>query len=129
LGLSKGVLYKTAFEKSLLSKAVLGQISDDVWRDEITRELAKSYGTEKAAAAAQEWEDFPGLVNEPYLEFLVHRLPHSPIVILTNGTFRLKSDLSKLGLEKRFHRIVSSSEIGVSKPDKKVYQHVIEKLK
>lgn len=128
LGFSRGALYKTAFEKSLLSRAVLGQITDDVWREEITAQLAKNYGQEKAAAAVQEWGDFPGLVDEEYLGFLVHRFPHTPIVVLTNGTSRLKDDLAKLGLEKRFHRVFSSSEIGVSKPDKKIFQHVVEKL-
>jgi len=47
---------------------------------------------------------------------------------LTNGTSRLQSDLTKLGIENRFYKIFNSAEIGVCKPDVKVYQYVIEKL-
>lgn len=36
--------------------------------------------------------------------------------------------LTKLGIENRFFKIFNSAEIGVCKPDKKLYQHVVASL-
>ena len=127
-GLSKGAIYKTAFEKTLLVRAVTGLITDEIWRSEVAKELTKEYGEEKAQLAVQEWGDFPGLLDEEYLNFLLLRFPGIPIAVLTNGSSRLQSDLAKLGVQNRFSKIFNSYEIGVGKPDKRVYEHVLEVL-
>ncbi len=48
--------------------------------------------------------------------------------MLTNGTSRLATDLTALGIESRFFKIFNSAVIGVCKPDRKIFAHVVENL-
>lgn len=126
--LVEGILLKTAFEKSLLTKVVNGFISDDEWRIEILNELLKRFPTESTRHAVGEWSDFSGEVDHNYLINIESCFPNLPVALLTNGTTRLNSDLKKLGIENRFYKIFNSSEIGFSKPDLKVYDYIIGDL-
>lgn len=127
-GLSEGILLRTAFEKSLLARVVTGKISDEVWRSEIADALATLCSPELAAQAVGDWSVFPGEVDHLYLEYLKLQFPDLPIAILTNGTSRLHRDLAALGIADRFFQIFNSAEIGVCKPDPKVFNHVVEAL-
>jgi putative hydrolase of the HAD superfamily len=121
-------LLSTAFEKNLLTRAITGKISDEVWRSEITAALAKLYSSELAAQAVADWSAFPGKVDHRYLDYLEDQFPHLPIAVLTNGTSRLHRDLVTLGIADRFFKIFNSAEIGFCKPDPKVFNHVVEAL-
>jgi FMN phosphatase YigB (HAD superfamily) len=127
-GLPTGVIFSIAFEKTLLSKAVCGFITDEAWRSEIAKSLSKVCSEKIANTAIHEWSDFSGLVDQRYFQLVETKFSGVPIAVLTNGTSRLKSDVSKLGIENRFFKIFNSAEIGVCKPDKKIYQHVIKDL-
>lgn len=123
-----GSIFLAAFEKTLLTKAVCGFITDEEWRLEISCSLAKVCGDELATAVVCEWSDFLGNVDHRYLEYIESKLFGLPIAVLTNGTSRLSSDLTKLGIENRFFRIFNSAEIGVCKPNLKIYRQVVENL-
>jgi FMN phosphatase YigB (HAD superfamily) len=125
-GLSPGSLLGTAFEKSLLTRAITGLISDEVWRSEIVESLSKKCAPYLAAQAVKDWSSFPGKVDHRYLEYLKNQFPILPVAVLTNGTSRLHQDLMTLGISDRFFRIFNSAEIGVCKPDKNVFIHVVE---
>lgn len=127
-GLQAGAIFSNAFEKALLAKAVCGLITDETWRSEIAKTLAKVCGENVAANVVREWSDFPGVVDQRYLDHIDVRFAGIPVVVLTNGTSRLYSDLTKLGIQNRFFRIFNSADIGVCKPDVKIYQHVISQL-
>ncbi len=127
-GLSDGTLISAAFEKSLLTQAITGQISDEFWRNEITEVIAKTYPHNLAIQAVKDWSSFPGKVDYQYLECFEVMFPGLPVAILTNGTSRLPQDMKALGIADRFFKIFNSAEIGFCKPDKKVFVHVIEAL-
>jgi len=127
--LPPGIIFKIAFDKTLLQPAVCGEVSDETWRTNITRSLATALSCEKVAKAAiVEWSSFSGIVDECYLDLLTERFPALPVALLTNGTTRLNRDLDELGLQGRFAKIFSSAELGVCKPDAKIYQHVLKEL-
>lgn len=50
------------------------------------------------------------------------------IILLTNGTSRLMHDLSNLEIENRFFKIFDSAEVGICKPDTKIFHHVVTRL-
>lgn len=127
-GLQAGAIFSNAFEKTLLSQAVCGHITDEVWRSEIAKSLAKVCGGRVASDAIREWSDFSGIVDQRYLDHVESKFSGIPMAVLTNGTSRLKSDLTTLGLQNRFFKIFNSAEIGLCKPDKKIYQHVVSHL-
>lgn len=127
-GLKAGSIFSSAYEKTLLTKAVCGYISDEQWRLEITRSLASTYTEKVAAQAVNEWSDFSGIVDKHYFRYLELKYASVPVAVLTNGTSRLQSDLIKLGIENRFYKIFNSADIGACKPDKKIYQYVVDKL-
>jgi HAD superfamily hydrolase (TIGR01509 family) len=127
-GLTAGALFATAFEKKLLTRAVTGLISDEAWRAEILEILSATYPKQNAIRAVQDWSSFPGKVDHQYLDFLKKRFPTLPLAVLTNGTSRLHQDLKTLGLKDHFFRIFNSAEIGICKPDQKVYLHVLNEL-
>jgi putative hydrolase of the HAD superfamily len=94
----------------------------------LQKSLSKVCDEKVAHAAIHEWSDFSGIVDHRYLDHVESKFSGVPVAVLTNGTSRLKSDLTKLGIENRFFRIFNSAEIGVSKPDTKIYQHVVTAL-
>jgi FMN phosphatase YigB (HAD superfamily) len=126
--LPSGVILATAFEKNLLSRVVCGLISDEDWRSEVAKCLSIAFGEKIAMAAIQEWSDFSGIVDNRYLFHVESKFLDIPVALLTNGTSRLNADLKKLGIEKRFFRIFNSADIGICKPDKKIFQHVANDL-
>ncbi len=127
--LNEGTLLSAAFEKSLLSKAVCGLISDEDWRAEIVNNVSKDYPRNIAASAVAEWSDFPGLVDDEFLKYVNTKFASLPISILTNGTSRLHMDLSKINLKDKFFKIFNSAEIGFSKPDKRIFIQVLTDLR
>ena len=63
-----GSLFDTAFEKTILHKAVCGTITDESWRIEITKNISKICDDQTANQAVNEWSDFPGDVDYKYLD-------------------------------------------------------------
>jgi glucose-1-phosphatase len=127
-GLTSGMLLGTAFEKTLLNRAITGVISDESWRSEIIKLLSKTYTPGLATQAVIDWSAFPGKVDHRYLDYLEVKFAGIPVAVLTNGTSRLNQDLKTLGIADRFFKIFNSAEIGFCKPDRRVFDHVIEAL-
>lgn len=127
-GFSQGILLGTAFEKDRLTRAITGKITDEVWRSEITTALTKLYSSELAAQAVADWSAFPGKVDFHYLDYLKKKFVGVPVAVLTNGTSRLHQDLKTLGIQDGFFKIFNSAEIGFCKPERRVFDHVVEVL-
>ena len=127
-GLSEGVLLELAFQKDKLLPAICGSMSDEEWRDSIELSLGQLVGPETARLAMQEWNNFSGMIDHEYLDYMNVRFANIPVVILTNGTTRLSQDLKKLGIENHFFRIFNSADIGYCKPDQKIFKHVLQEL-
>jgi hypothetical protein len=81
-GLQAGAIFSNAFEKTLLTKAVCGQITDEVWRSEIAKSLAKVCGEKVATEAIFEWSDFSGIVDQRYLDHVESKFSGIPVADL-----------------------------------------------
>lgn len=120
-GLPGGALTRAAFAPTLLRRATTGAISDQQWREKITDNLAAEYG-DRAAAAVAAWSELPGVLDAEMVDLLQRVRENVPVVLLTNATTRLQSDLSAAGLTDSFDAVANSSALGVAKPDRDAFE-------
>jgi putative hydrolase of the HAD superfamily len=124
-----GSIAGAAFEKELLHQAILGVIDDKTWRSRTLTNLKTRFQKVNWEGAFDEWSSFCGQIDHDCLAFLKSLRSLGPLVLLTNATSRLSADLEKLGIGNAFDIIFNSSEIGLIKPDKKVFKKVCDGLK
>lgn len=94
----------------------------------MTARLAVAHPEANCEAAVAAWSEPHGELISGALEAVTLARAHGPACLLTNATDRLSDDLLKLGLHDSFDFIFNSSEIGSSKPDSLVFEHVDERL-
>ena len=61
------------------------------------------------------------------LELLAAARRRMPVLLVSNATTRLESDLGLLGLDEVFDVVVSSARIGVAKPDPAIYRYAAKR--
>lgn len=115
-GLPIGAISRVAFAPEFLLPAISGRISDEAWRGNIAERLLRSHPTSDVANAVAKWSAPPGQVSPDVIAVLSRCRLDLRVVLATNATSRLGSDLRELNLESRFHAIANSSEIGAAKP-------------
>lgn len=122
-GLAEGTLASAAFRPELVDAAVTGRISDEQWRRRVAEDLAEVCGS---PARAQDlvggWSSLTGRVDAAVLELLTAIRGRVPVVLVSNATTRLETDLAALGLADAFDAVVNSSRAGVAKPDHRVFE-------
>ncbi|NKZ00669.1 HAD family hydrolase [Nocardiopsis alborubida] len=122
-GLAEGTLAATAFHPDLLLPAITGRVSDEEWREGVALALAdRCGGQERARALVADWTAIPGTVNQEMAGLLTAVNRHVPVVLVSNATTRLESDLAALGLDGVALDVVNSSRVGVAKPDPEFYR-------
>ena len=126
LGIPQGQLYKCAFAKDLLNLAVCGDISYQQWCDRVVELLARRWGYEVAAQLVKVWVQAQWHVDTALLEGIRHYAPGSKLVLVTNGTSQLDADLNSASLQNSFDLVISSSDIGVAKPDRLFFEIALQ---
>lgn len=126
--LPEGTLSRIAFEPVLLEKVITGTIRDESWRVEIQKNLSQEFPNAKAAAAVLEWSNYHGYIDHQVISYLKSLFQSAPLVLLTNATSRLNADLISGGIHDKFKVIFNSSELGMIKPDPRLFQHVCDFL-
>ena len=121
-GLPAGALRQSAFAPELLLPAITGAISDELWRDRIGARLKKHVGAHSAHQAVREWSAPIGELDPNVLTVLDDFANAFRLVLITNATTRLHSDLRALGIDDRFDRIINSSAVGIAKPAREIYE-------
>ncbi len=122
-GLAAGVLRKTAFESQLLERVVTGQLRRADWVDEVGERVGN-------ATAARECFADIGAVDETMLvEVGALRARGTLVAVLTNGTDTIPAEMAALGIDSHFDAIFNSAELGVAKPDRKVFETVCARLR
>lgn len=116
-GVPPGTLAATAFAPHLLLPAITGRCTDEEWRAAVTAALHAH--TPTAADLVAAWSAGAGAVDEEVAALLAP-VP-GPVVLVTNATTRLESDVDALGLAAHVDGIVSSARLGVAKPDPGIY--------
>ena len=120
-GLPEGAISGTAFSDDLLPLVITGQISDDEWRRRIADLLSVDFPNINAERAVELWSASPGDVDLEVLEILRACREKAKLVLISNATSRLPSDLRRLDIAGDFDYIINSSEVGVAKPDPNIY--------
>ena len=121
-GLAGGSIHAAAFEPALLAAVTTGAITREEWMLRVGDLL-------DSAPAAAEWARHPSEPDEQMLA-LNDELRTSGVrtAILTNGTDTIPDELRELGIDTRVDAVFNSAEIGVAKPDVRVFQHVLDAL-
>lgn len=122
-GLPRGCIRAVAFARERLDPALTGQVTDQAWRTGVASALVQQFGPGGGQAVA-DWSKGVGAIDWPTLSLL--RKATERLVLVTNATSRLRSDLAVLGLSDVFSAVVNSSEIGVRKPDPRCFAHALE---
>ena len=120
-GLPEGAILGTAFSDDLLPLVITGQISDDEWRRRIADLLSKDFPNTNAERAVALWSASPGEVDTEVLGILRACRKKAKLVLISNATSRLPSDLGQLGIAEDFDYIINSSEVEFTKPDPNIY--------
>ncbi len=120
-GLPEEAIPRAAFSDDLLPLVITGKISDDEWRRRIADLLSKDFPEANAERAVELWSASPGEVDSEALEILQTCRKRARLVLISNATSRLPSDLRRLGIAGDFDYIINSSEVGFAKPDPNIY--------
>lgn len=110
-----------AFSDDLLPLVITGKISDDEWRRKIADQLSKDFPDANAERAVALWSASPGEVNLEVMGILRACREKAQLVLISNATSRLPSDLQRLGIAEDFDHIINSSEVGFTKPHPNIY--------
>lgn len=121
LGLDIGTLFSWAFSQEFLSPAITGIISHEEWSERVKAKLTHLYGEAIANQLITAWQAASWEINTDFLRDLKQLTSTFKLVLVTNATSRLDSDLSKAGLESTFDAVVNSSKIHVAKPELKFF--------
>ncbi|HEX5542141.1 MAG TPA: HAD-IA family hydrolase [Micromonospora sp.] len=123
-GLKPGALYDTAMHWSRLHPAITGRVSHAAWMADVVSVLAEATGDiQVARAAVDEWQSYRGEVDPEVLAFVREaRAAHIPVLLTTNATDLLDSDLAALGLVGEVDAVANSSVFGLHKPAKEYFQ-------
>ena len=112
-----GTVAAVAFDPARLLPAVLGTIGDEEWRTSVAAAFVPAQGIEAAADLVSRWSASIGRVDKAVLALVdATRRAGVPVLIATNATTRLESDLAALGLDSAVDGVVSSARIGAVKP-------------
>ena len=128
LGLESNPLFSCAFSERHLHPAITGRITHQEWCENVRFELAQKYGDPIATGLVDKWYQLDAEIDFEFLENIRNSAENSQIVLVTNATSRLESDLTRAGLEYAFDRVVNSSVIGVEKPDKSFFHTTMQLL-
>jgi putative hydrolase of the HAD superfamily len=120
-GLPEGTLAGVAFRPARLLPAVTGQVTDEQWRAAVGEELAAEWGWETADRVTARWDAALGRVDDEVRALLSAARRHLPVVLVSNATSRLESDLCRLGLADELDHVVNTSRLGFAKPDARVF--------
>lgn len=122
-GLPEGTLAAAAFAPERLAPAITGRVTDEQWRRAITQDLATACGAlDRARSLIADWSSLTGRVDTTVLALLTMARQRVPVVLVSNATTRLESDLYRLGLDDAVDAVVNTARIGVAKPDPSVYR-------
>ena len=120
-GLPEEAIPRAAFSNDLLPLVITGQISDDEWRGRTADLLSQDFPKANAERAVTLWSASPGEVDLEVLEILQACRKKAQLVLISNATSRLPSDLRRLGIAENFDYIINSSEVGFAKPNPDIY--------
>ncbi|MDP2571714.1 HAD-IA family hydrolase [Vibrio penaeicida] len=128
LGLDSNPLFSCAFSENQLQPAITGKITHVEWCENIKVELAEGFGDEIAASLVDKWSQQKSVLDLGFVNSIRNLNTNIRIVLVTNATSRLNSDLSNSALEGVFDKVINSSDIGVAKPSPSFFGQAMTQL-
>jgi putative hydrolase of the HAD superfamily len=116
LGLKAGALFSVAFKSEYLVPAITGQVSHEQWLANVEAALAMLYSQEIAEQLVACWRSLKFKIDHDFLTEIRSRAPSASLVLVTNATSLLPSDLVKAKLKSAFDNVINSSDIKEAKP-------------
>ncbi|PSK88938.1 putative hydrolase of the HAD superfamily [Murinocardiopsis flavida] len=122
-GLPPGTVASVAFAPERLVPAITGVVTDEQWRSGVAAALAAACGSaDRSRALVRAWSASSGSIDAEVLDLLTRARARVPVVLVTNATSRLDTDLAALGIADAFDGVLNSSRLGAAKPDPRVYR-------
>jgi putative hydrolase of the HAD superfamily len=122
-GLPRGVIRRIAFAPDLLSLAITGQITDQEWRQRVADRLQLEFSLGSVSIdVVKKWSQIIGEVDWETVSILRQCDASIRRGLVTNATSRLEGDLARLRIADEFDFVVNSSEVGIAKPDRKIFE-------
>jgi putative hydrolase of the HAD superfamily len=125
-GLAPGAFAAVAYAPGRLLPAITGAVTDERWRESVAEGLVEEGHCASLAAAravVAEWKGVRPSVDDDVLALLQLAREILPVVLVSNATSRLETDLKDLGLAEFVDQVVNTSRIGFAKPDPRVFAH------
>lgn len=123
---SGSVVRQIAFEAPLLQEVITGRITDEAWRTQIAERLTAKGISTRAAELVSHWSAPIGEVVASVLDLVRMARSSAKVVLVTNATSRLESDLQRLNLIDEFDVIINSSDVGYAKPDAQIFEAALK---
>lgn len=125
-GLPPGTILATAFAPELLTPAITGAVSDEVWRLQVARQLQAQFPHVDAARIVTEWSEPAGALDPITFALITACRKRVPVALITNATTRLPRDLDRLGLSNAFDHVINSSVVGAAKPSAAMFHAALQ---
>ncbi|MFF5969625.1 HAD family hydrolase [Streptomyces collinus] len=126
-GLAEGTTTRVAYAPETDLPLLLGKIGKEQWVETIVRGLVGEVSEPQARELGTALAEAPFRADDVVVTMLRRIREHMPLVLVTNATLELESDLASLGLSDLAHHVVSSARVGVAKPDPEIYQIAAER--
>lgn len=109
----------TAFDPARMLPATLGRLTEAQWLASIAEALG---GGPAALAATAEFAAVGFRVDDRVRALLARVREQMPLILVTNAMDTLRDHLDLLGLTGFADAVISSAEVGVAKPDPRIYE-------
>jgi putative hydrolase of the HAD superfamily len=126
-GLAEGTTMRVAYAPETDLPLLLGKIGKEQWVETIVRGLVGEVSEPQARELGTALAEAPFRADDVVVTMLRRIREHMPLVLVTNATLELESDLASLGLSDLAHHVVSSARVGVAKPDREIYEIAAER--
>jgi len=126
LGMSTRGLEKIIFESESSLQSSLGNITEESHWQAVKDKLNVD-GTKVKSIIA---DFFAGdQIDQSLLTFLRNQKPDRKVVLISNAWSGLRNYITKKGFSDVFDRMIISAEIGMMKPDVRIYELALEEVK
>ncbi|GGO16909.1 hypothetical protein GCM10010116_34200 [Microbispora rosea subsp. aerata] len=122
-GVEPGTVARVTGESALAIPALTGLVTREEWLASAVPVLAGPVGSAaRARALIAAWVAARTWADRKVLALLARARARVPLVLVSNATSELAAHLRELELHDAFDHVVSSYEVGVAKPDPRIFE-------
>ena len=121
-----GITFKHAFDQRLLQPAITGKISHNDWLKMAEHSLSACMDPSHASRLVSVWHPSTCAIDFELLGAFRALAKTAPLLLITNATNHLDTDLTTAGLSTHFDHIANSSKLGSAKPDREIFAAALQ---